>query len=341
MMLQRNTLDIISFTKTVIITCNTFFKKDHNMAFAFVFPGQGSQSLKMMDGLLDCKVVQDTFKTAKEVLGTDYLAMLQEETADNINQTVNTQPLVLTAGYATYASWIARGGKKPKIMAGHSLGEWTALVAAGVIDFKDALKLTKLRAEAMQEAVAPGAGAMAAVLGMDDDKIVEICNQVSKDTGGVVSGVNFNSPGQVVIAGDKASVEAASAILKNSGARKVQPLPVSVPSHCSLMLPASEKLAVALSGINFKTPEIKVIHNYNVESFNDSESINQALIKQLHQPVLWTKTISKIAGLGVTQVVECGPGKVLSGLNKRINENLISFNLRTQEDFDKAQAELV
>ena len=310
------------------------------MAFAFVFPGQGSQSLKMMDGLLDCPVVNETFATAKEVLGIDFLAMLQEETADNINRTVNTQPLVLTAGYATYLSYLRRGGKKPSVMAGHSLGEWTALVAGGVIEFEDALKLVRLRAEAMQEAVAPGEGAMAAVLGMDDDKIIAICAQIVKDSGGVVAGVNFNSPGQVVIAGDKMSVDAAAIVLKENGAKRVQPLPVSVPSHCSLMLPASLKLAHALKTVHFNTPHIPVLHNYNVKSYTDTSLIKDALVKQLYQPVLWTKTILAIAADGVLQVVECGPGKVLSGLNKRITPNLVSYNLHNEADFEKVLAEL-
>lgn len=311
------------------------------MAFAFVFPGQGSQSLKMMDGWLDCPITQETFAIAKDTLGCDFLTMLQDETADNINKTVNTQPLVLTAGYAIYLAWLkASNDKKPQIVAGHSLGEWTALVAAGVLSFKDALKLVKLRAEAMQEAVKPGEGAMAAVLGLEDDIIVTACKDVEKETGGVVSGVNFNSPGQVVIAGDKISVEKASALLKEKGARKVQPLPVSVPSHCSLMMPAGVKLSEALKTVEFKTPQITTLHNYNVESYTDTNLIKEALVKQLYMPVLWTKTISTIVSSGITNIVECGPGKVLSGLNKRIDPAIASYALHQKADFEKAVAEI-
>ena len=297
------------------------------MDFAFIFPGQGSQSLKMMDNQLSLEVVQETFEIAKNILGCNFLSMLQEETPDNINQTINTQPLVLTAGYAMYRSWIQKGGRLPKIMAGHSLGEWTALVASGVIDFNDALRLVRLRAESMQEAVKPGEGAMAAVLGLDDAIIIEVCNEAQKETGGVVAGVNFNSPGQVVIAGSANSVERASELLKEKGARKVQPLPVSVPSHCSLMIPASVKLAKALENVNFNAPTIPVLHNFNVEQYTNIAQIKEALVKQLYMPVLWTQTISQIVNNGVTSIVESGPGKVLSGLNKRINTEIISYNI--------------
>lgn len=310
------------------------------MAFAFVFPGQGSQSLKMMDGLLGYDAVHEVFNKAKTVLGVDFLAMLNEDTADNISQTINTQPLMLVSGYAAYQAWIAQGGKLPQIMAGHSLGEWTALVASGVIDFADALNLVMIRATAMQDAVAPGAGAMAAVIGLDDDTINLVCEQVAKNSGGVVAGVNFNSPAQVVIAGNKSSVEAAAVALKDSGAKKVQMLAVSVPSHCSLMSSASDKLATALASVKFNSPQIEVLHNFNVETYTDGELIKQALIKQLCQPVLWSKTVGTIASCGITSIVECGPGKVLSGLNKRINENLVSYNLRNTDEFAKALAEL-
>ncbi|MBP9742760.1 MAG: ACP S-malonyltransferase [Burkholderiales bacterium] len=310
------------------------------MAFAFVFPGQGSQSLKMMDELLEYPIIQETFDQAQQILGIDFLAMLQEETSDNINQTVNTQPLLLTAGYAIYKLWLSQMGDLPMVMAGHSLGEWTSLVASGVLNFTDALKLVKIRATAMQEAVLPGSGAMAAVMGLDDEKIISICDEIAQKTHGVVAAVNFNSPAQVVIAGDKISVEAASIALKDNGAKKVQPLAVSVPSHCKLMIPASEKLAEALANVEFKQPQIEVIHNFNVQSYTDTELIKQALVKQLYQPVLWSKTINTIANSGVTHIVECGPGKVLASLNKRINENLISYNLRNPAEFTKAMAEL-
>lgn len=302
------------------------------MSFAFIFPGQGSQSLKMLDGFLACAEVQNTFKIAKDVLNVDFLAMLQEETPDNINQTINTQPLLLTASYAIYLSYIKRGGARPNIMAGHSLGEWTALVASGVIEFKDALRLVKVRATAMQDAVKEGTGAMAAVIGLGDDKIVIICDKVAKELNLVVAGVNFNSPGQVVIAGDKAAVEKAADELKAAGARMVKMLPVSVPSHCSLMQVASDKLAKALQEIKFNLPQIPVLHNFNAESYTDVDKIKEALVKQLYMPVLWTKTINKIVELGVKKIVEVGPGSVLTGLNKRINAEIISFNLH-KDDF--------
>lgn len=300
---------------------------------AFVFPGQGSQSLKMMDNLLDCASVQATFLLAKDILGVDFLSMLQADAPDAINQTINTQPLMLTAGYATYLHYVECGGKPPHIMAGHSLGEWTALVASGVIAFEDALRLVKLRATAMQEAVPDGVGAMAAVVGLDDAKVVEICEQVAEESQLVVAGVNFNSPGQVVIAGNKKAVELAAVKLKENGAKLVKLLPVSVPSHCSLMHVAADKMALALADVKFQTPSVPVLHNYNTESYTDAAAIKGALVKQLYMPVLWTSTINKIAGQGIKQIVECGPGKVLTGLNKRINPEIISYNLHTQNDF--------
>lgn len=310
------------------------------MSFAFVFPGQGSQSLKMMDGMAEFSEVKETFAIASRVLDVDFWSLLQEETPDKINQTVNTQPLMLISGYATYLAWKNRQGKLPSIVAGHSLGEWTALVVSGVIKFTDALKLVKFRAEVMQEAVAPGAGAMAAVLGMDDDAIVKICQQVSQETNLVVAGVNFNSPGQVVIAGDKVAVDKAMLVLKDSGAKKVQLLSVSVPSHCKLMLNASNKLAKELSLVEFSTPQIPIVHNYNAKIYADNELIKDALVKQLYLPVLWTDVINIITSRGINKIVECGSGKVLSGLNKRINKDIISYNLHNQMDFDKALTEL-
>jgi [acyl-carrier-protein] S-malonyltransferase len=310
------------------------------MSFAFVFPGQGSQSLKMMDGILDFPDTKKVFSRAKEILGVDFLAMLQEETTDNINQTVNTQPLMLAAGFATYLLWREHKGAKPTVMAGHSLGEWTALVASGVIPFRDALKLVKLRAIAMQDAVAADEGAMAAVLGLDDEVVIKVCNETEKASGGVVSGVNFNSPGQVVIAGDRKTVDLAISALKDNGAKKIQLLAVSVPAHSKLMLPASKKLASAIASVEFRTPQVKVLHNYDTNSHTDLVAIKDALVKQLYSPVLWSKTINKIADMQITQILECGPGKVLSGLNKRINSNLISYNLHNKTDLDKALAEL-
>lgn len=300
--------------------------------FAFVFPGQGSQALKMMDGFAEFAVVKETFAKASSAIGVDLWAMLQEETADNINQTINTQPLLLTASYATYLAWLeTSGNKKPDFVAGHSLGEYSALVASGVIDFVDAVKLVRKRAEYMQEAVKPGEGAMAAVLGLADDLVIEGCAEVMSSGVGVVQGVNFNSVGQVVIAGNKAAVEQASEVLKAKGARKVMPLPVSVPSHCDLMKPAAERLALELNQVAFNVPQIPVVQNVDAKVATDIAAIKDGLVKQLFSPVLWTKSVTTLANNDVAVIVECGPGKVLSGLNKRIHESATLFNLNSLE----------
>ncbi|MFN8769787.1 MAG: ACP S-malonyltransferase [Neisseriaceae bacterium] len=310
------------------------------MSFAFVFPGQGSQSLKMMDKFNDVGVIENLFETTKKIMDIDFLTMLQEDTPDNINKTINTQPLLLCASYATYLTWIDKTQKEPEIVAGHSLGEWTALVAAGVIKFEDALRLVKLRAEFMQEAVKPSEGAMAVVLGLEDEKVIEVCEDIQKNSYGVVSGVNFNSPGQVVIAGDKKSVDLASTKLKEQGAKRVQILPVSVPSHCMLMKPAADKLVTEINKIEFATPRIKVLHNVNASECSNIAEIKDALIKQLYSPVLWTKTIQDIVTRGIKHIIECGPGKVLSGLNKRISEDITCYNLHSLDDIEKVNMAL-
>lgn len=303
--------------------------------FAFVFPGQGSQALKMMDGLLEYSVVKDAFKEAKEILGLDFLAMLQEESPENINQTINTQPLLLAASYATYLAWLeSSNGKHPDFVAGHSLGEYSALVASGVLSFSDALKLVRKRAEYMQDAVKPGEGAMAAVLGLDDQQVIEACNEVMSSGAGVVQGVNFNSQGQVVIAGSKNAVEKASEVLKAKGARKVMPLPVSVPSHCDLMKPAAEKLALEFEQVKFNQPKIPVVQNVDASIADNVSTIKANLLKQLYSPVLWTKSVQTLAVNEVSLIVECGPGKVLSGLNKRIHESAQLFNLNNRESIE-------
>jgi [acyl-carrier-protein] S-malonyltransferase len=307
--------------------------------FAVVFPGQNSQSLKMEDDLQHIDIIKKTFNIAHEVLGVDYLQMLQEDSPDNINDTIHTQPLMLTAGYAAYQlllDKLDRDNHKiiPTIMAGHSLGEWTALVASQAIKFEDALRLVKLRAEAMQDAVPVGIGAMAAVLGMDDEMVIAICEQVSLDTNQVVAAVNFNSVGQVIIAGNTKAVELAMQTLKDRGARKVQLLSVSVPSHCSLMLPAAEKLKAALADITMELPQIPVLHNIDGKSVDNVAAIKDALVRQLYSPVQWTTTINNIVNQGVTHIVECGPGRVLSGLNKRINPEITSYNLNKETDFE-------
>lgn len=288
------------------------------MKSAFVFPGQGSQSLGMMKGFADNEVVRNTFAEASSVLGQDMWAMCSES-GDGaiINATVNTQPLMLTAGVAIYRAYIAAGGAVPDVAAGHSLGEYTALVAAGSLSFADALLLVRLRAEAMQEAVPEGQGAMAAILGLDDSVIVAACEEVAQ--GEIVSAVNFNSPGQVVIAGAKPAVDRAIEVLKEKGAKRALPLPVSVPSHCALMKPAADKLAAALDKIDVKAPAYPVIHNADVVAYADPAQIRDALVRQLYSPVRWSETVVQLRADGIERFVECGPGKVLAGLVKRID----------------------
>ncbi|MEN7430239.1 ACP S-malonyltransferase [Chromobacterium sp. TRC.1.1.SA] len=309
------------------------------MAFAFLFPGQGSQSLKMMDGFADLPVVQHTFAEASDTLSLDLWAMLQADGADAINATVNTQPIMLAAGYATYLAWQELNGKQPSIVAGHSLGEYTALVAAGALPFAEAVKLVRLRAEAMQAAVPAGVGAMAAILSLSDDDIRAACAEAAQ--GEVVEAVNFNSPGQVVIAGNKGAVERAMDLCKAKGAKRALPLPVSVPSHCSLMRPAAERLAEALRGVHLNAPAIPVLHNADVASYNDASQIRDALTRQLYMPVRWTETIQKLAADGVTMMAECGPGKVLAGLAKRIDGNVKCLALTDRAALEAARAELV
>lgn len=309
------------------------------MAFAFLFPGQGSQSLKMMDGFADLPVVKQTFDEASAVLGEDLWAMLQAESADAINATVNTQPLMLAAGVATYRAWLAQGGAVPAALAGHSLGEYSALVAAGSLAFADAVRLVRLRAEAMQQAVPAGEGAMAAILNLSDDDIRAACEEAAQ--GEIVEPVNFNSPGQVVIAGSKAAVERAMELCKAKGAKRALPLPVSVPSHCTLMKPAAERLAAALAEIEIKAPQVPVLHNADVASYDNAEQIRDALTRQLYRPVRWTETVQKLAGDGVLLMAECGPGKVLAGLAKRIDGNVVCHALTDAAKLDAARAELI
>ncbi|UOO76354.1 ACP S-malonyltransferase [Neisseria sp. Dent CA1/247] len=302
------------------------------MSFAFFFPGQGSQSLGMMNGFEGTAAVKATFDEASAALGQDLWAMMNGEDAAVINETVNTQPLMLAAGVATYRAYLESDGKTPDAVAGHSLGEYTALVAAGALDFADAVKLVRLRAELMQNAVPQGEGAMAAILGLDDDVVRQVCSEAAQ--GDVVEAVNFNSPGQVVIAGSAAAVERAMNLAKEKGAKRALPLPVSVPSHCSLMKPAAEKLAEALKNIDIRTPQIRVIHNADVASYNDPDKIKDALVRQLYSPVRWTETVNALVSEGITQSAECGPGKVLAGLAKRINKEASCSALT-----DKAQVE--
>ncbi|WP_035056183.1 ACP S-malonyltransferase [Andreprevotia chitinilytica] len=311
------------------------------MALAFVFPGQGSQSIGMMKGFGDDASVRQTFQEASDALGQDLWAMVAEG-ADVavINATVNTQPLMLTAGVAVFRAWRAAGGAAPVVAAGHSLGEYTALAAAGSIAFADAVKLVRLRAEAMQSAVPEGQGAMAAILGLPDDVIVAACAEAAQ--GDVVEAVNFNSAGQVVIAGSKDAVERAMALCKEKGAKRALPLPVSVPSHCALMKPAAEKLAAALEHIHVGVPEFPVIHNADVAAYTDPAQIKDALVRQLYRPVRWVESVQKIAAGGVAEganvITECGPGKILVGLNKRIADGAQHVALTDAAAFDALKA---
>lgn len=289
--------------------------------FAFVFPGQGSQAVGMLAEMAAANpVVEATFREASDVLGYDLWALTQQGPAEELNKTWQTQPALLAASVALWRVWEQLGGKTPAMMAGHSLGEYSALVCAGVIDFADAVRLVELRGKLMQEAVPAGTGAMYAIIGLDDASIAKACEEAAQ--GEVVSPVNFNSPGQVVIAGNKDAVERAGAACKAAGAKRALPLPVSVPSHCALMKPAADKLAVALEDITFNAPVVPVVNNVDVKCETSAEAIRSALVRQLYSPVQWTKSVEFMAAQGVTQLLEVGPGKVLTGLTKRIVDTL-------------------
>ena len=293
---------------------------------AFVFPGQGSQSVGMLAELgAHHPIVIETFAQASEVLGYDLWQLVQHDAEGQLNQTHITQPALLAASFALWRLWLQQGGATPNILAGHSLGEYSALVCAGALDFSDALKLVEARGHFMQAAVPPGEGAMAAIIGLDNAAIADACQQSAH--GEVVAPVNYNSPGQVVIAGSSAAVERAMIACKDAGAKRALPLPVSVPSHCALMLPAADKLSAMLEGIDIKTPAIPVVQNVGATVATSSESIASNLVAQLHQPVLWTQCIEAIADSGANLVIECGPGKVLNGLTKRINKTLQSASI--------------
>lgn len=288
---------------------------------AFVFPGQGSQALGMLAELAGAQpIVGQTFAEASEVLGYDLWALVQDGPVETLNETDKTQPALLAASVAIWRAYVASGKAMPAMLAGHSLGEYSALVCAGVIDFKDAIKLVELRGQLMQQAVPAGTGAMYAIIGLDNDGIANACIEAAH--GEVVSPVNFNSPGQVVIAGQKEAVERAAAACKAAGAKMAVALPVSVPSHCALMKPAADKLAVALNDVQFNAPSITVINNVDVASPTAVAYIKDALVRQLYCPVRWSETVELMAEKGITQLVECGPGKVLTGLAKRINKSL-------------------
>jgi len=289
--------------------------------FAIVFPGQGSQAVGMLAELGEqYDVVKQTFAEASDALGYDLWALVQNGPAEDLNQTFRTQPALLASSVAIWRVWQELGLEQPEVLAGHSLGEYSALVCAGVIDFKAAIKLVELRGQLMQEAVPAGTGAMYAIIGLDDAAIAKACEEAAQ--GDVVSPVNFNSPGQVVIAGQKDAVERAGALCKEAGAKRALPLPVSVPSHCALMKPAAEKSAVALEALTFNTPQIPVINNVDVVAETDPAKIKDALVRQLHSPVRWTEGVEKMAEQGIEKLIEVGPGKVLTGMTKRIVKTL-------------------
>lgn len=299
------------------------------MAFAFVFPGQGSQSVGMMAAYGDSSIIRSTFDEASATLGQDLWQLVADGPAELLAQTVNTQPLMLTSAIAAYRLWLDKGGRTPAVVAGHSLGEYSALVAAGVIDFKDAVPLVRLRAAAMQEAVPVGTGAMAAILNLDDEKIREACVEAEAEVGNgeVVAPVNFNAPGQTVIAGSKAAVERACEGCKTRGAKRAVLLPVSAPFHSSLIRPAADRLGDRLAELVFSAPKIPVVNNVDVSIESDPDRIKDALIRQAYSPVRWVETIQKIVSLGVSNVAECGPGKVLAGLTKRCADGVTGIAL--------------
>ena len=309
------------------------------MSLAFVFPGQGSQSVGMLSQLAtEFPQIQATFAEASDVLAYDLWALVSSGPEEALNQTARTQPAMLAAGIAVWRVWQSLTNIQPTYLAGHSLGEYTALVAAESITFSDAIKLVEMRGQFMQQAVPEGQGAMAAILGLDDDTVKAVCSQAAHQE--VVEAVNFNSPGQVVIAGNIAAVTKATELAKEQGAKRAMLLPVSVPSHCALMKPAAEKLAIALANITVYKPAIPVIHNTSVASADNGEDIKSLLTQQLHNPVRWVETVQWFAKQGVTEIVECGPGKVLAGLTKRIDKSLIGLPVFDSMSLEKAVQEL-
>lgn len=307
------------------------------MSLAFVFPGQGSQSIGMLKDIADAEpVVTDTFKLASDALGYDLWEITQQGPQEKLNSTDITQPALLAAGVACWKVWQQKGGPTPIMLAGHSLGEYSALVCAGVLDFADAINLVEVRGQFMQQAVPEGQGGMAAILGLDDAKVLEACEQAAESD--VLQAVNYNSPGQVVVAGSKSAIERVVIVAKEMGAKRALPLPVSVPSHCDLMKPAAEQLAEKLKSVTFNAASIPVINNVDVIAETDADKIRDALVRQLYKPVRWVEVISKMAEECVDQLIECGPGRVLVGLNKRIDKSMSAAAIFDPASFDKALA---
>jgi len=308
------------------------------MKLAMVFPGQGSQAVGMLQAYAGLRGVDEVRRAAEQALGTDFVKLLDEGPAEALNLTINTQPAMVTTGYAAYSAWRALGGPVPAVVAGHSLGEYTALVAGGALALGDCLPLVRFRAQSMQQAVPEGQGAMAAILNLDDDGVRAACEEAAQ--GEVVQAVNFNAPGQIVIAGHKAAVARAMEACKARGAKRALPLPVSAPFHSSLMRPAAEKLRGYLEQVSLKVPAIDLINNVDVAVRAQQAEIKDALVRQAASPVRWVETIRKMKAMGVTHVVECGPGKVLAGMTKRIDGDLQSHALADKASLEQALAAL-
>ena len=308
------------------------------MKLAMVFPGQGSQSVGMLRAYAGLSAVDEVRREAGEVLGSEFLTLLDAGPAEALNLTVNTQPAMVTAGYAAYRAWCALGGPRPEVVAGHSLGEYTALVAAGAIAFRDCLPLVRFRAQAMQEAVPEGQGAMAAILNLDDAAVRAACEEAAQ--GEIVQAVNFNAPGQIVIAGHKTAVTRAMEACKARGAKRALPLPVSAPFHSSLMRPAADRLRGYLERVAVASPAIALVNNVDVAARLQPAEIKDALVRQAASPVRWVETIQKMKEMGVTHVLECGPGKVLAGTVKRIDGSLQSHALADKASLEQALAAL-
>lgn len=306
-----------------------------DMKFAFVFPGQGSQSVGMLNAFADRAVVRETLQEASDALGQDLGKLIAEGPAEDLNLTTNTQPVMLTAAYAMYRAFREAGGVAPALVAGHSLGEYTALVAAGALAFRDAVPLVRFRAQAMQTAVPVGVGGMAAILGLDDDAVRAVCGDASRESGGVVEAVNFNAPAQVVIAGHAAAVEKACELAKAKGAKRALPLPVSAPFHSSLLKPASDQLREYLASVDINVPQVPVVNNVDVATVSEPAAIKDALVRQAAGAVRWVECVQAMAKGGVTHVVECGPGKVLTGLTKRIDGNLVGASIFDPASLDE------
>ena len=308
---------------------------------AFIFPGQGSQKVGMLAAAHETfQSVRETFSEAAEALGYDLWDRIQNGEQEALNLTETTQPVLLTSSVALWRAWLEQGGVQPAVMAGHSLGEFSALVCAGAIGFADTVQLVRQRGAFMQSAVPVGEGAMAAIIGLQDEAINEICAGVAAEGNGVVAAVNYNSPGQVVIAGRTDAVEAAILALKEAGAKRALPLPVSAPFHTEMMKPAGERLAEVLATIDIVTPAIPVVHNVHARTETDHERIRSLLVEQIYSPVQWTGCVHTMIGRGAGQMVECGPGKVLSGLNRRIDKSLLSFSIEEPDSLLQTRNEL-